>query len=64
VNATRKVAVWPGEIDGVFLPAMRNAWEALPLFVTVKITVPVGTLRLDSVHLKSVAATVTREVPV
>lgn len=46
----------------VFLPAILKSWEILPRLITVKITVPVGTLRFESLNLNSVATTVTRDV--
>ena len=61
---TRNVAECPGESSGVFFPAILKSWESLPLLVTVKITVPVGALRFDSVNLRSVAVTVTWVVTV
>jgi hypothetical protein len=56
---TRNLAECPGESSGVFFPAILKSWEILPLLVTVKTTVPIGTLRFDSLNLNSVAVTVT-----
>ena len=53
------VAERPGASSGVFFPAILKSCETLPLFVTLKITLPVGALRFDSVNLWSVAVTVT-----
>ena len=41
------------------LPAMKKLWEILPVFTTVKITVPAaGMLRFENTNLNSEASTV------
>jgi hypothetical protein len=37
------------------LPAILKSWAILPLFVTVKVTGPIGTLSRESLNLNSVA---------
>src|SRR5258708_33363571 len=61
-KATCNVVDCPGASSRVVFPAILKLWGLLPLFVTVKITVPIGTLLLESVNFDSVAATVTRIV--
>ena len=53
-------ADFPGSRFGVVLPPILKLWEILPLFTTVKITVPAaGMLRFENTNLNSEAATVT-----
>ena len=59
VNFTVSFAVLPGSSDFVFLPLILKSCEILPLLITVKTTVPVGTLRREKTYLNSDAFTVT-----
>ena len=59
VNFTVSFAVLPGSSDFVFLPPILKSCEILPLLITVKMTVPVGTLRFEKTYLNSDAFTVT-----
>ena len=60
MNLTVSVAFWPGLSVAVFLPPILKSWLILPLFVTVKITVPIGALRFENTNLNSEAATAMR----
>ena len=62
MNFTLSVVLCPGFSFFVVLPAILKLWVILPLFTTVKITVPTGTLRFESVNENSFATTVTRDV--
>ena len=49
----------PGSRFGVILPPIAKLWEILPLFTTVKMTVPVvGMFRFENTYVNSRAATV------
>ena len=48
-----------GLSNEVFLPLILKSCGILPLFMTVKTTVPCGTLSFESLNLNSVAVTVT-----
>ena len=59
MNFTVSFAALPGSSVFVFLPPILKSCEILPLLITVKITVPVGTLRFEKTYLNSDAFTVT-----
>ena len=62
--ANLTVSSWrlPGASVFVFLPPILKSCEILPLLMTVKITVPVGTRFFENVYLNSNAFTVTFEI--
>ncbi len=59
LKTTLSVAVFPGAMVGVFLPLILKSWPILPLFSTLKMTVPTGTVFLERTNLNSVALTTT-----
>src|SRR6185295_10526549 len=57
-NLTVSVWLLPGARSFVFLPLSLKSWSTLPLFVTLKLTVPLGAEVFESANLNSVALTV------
>ncbi len=59
VNLTVSVWRFPGRSDLVFFPPILKSCLIFPLLITVKITVPTGTLFFENAYLNSEAFTVT-----
>jgi hypothetical protein len=53
LNVTFSVADFPGAISGVFFPVILKSCLTVPLFVTLKVTAPLGTVFFESVNLNS-----------
>src|SRR5258708_11330026 len=59
LSVTVRVALLPGLINAVFLPAILKSCESLPLFVTTNDTEPAFAVLVDRTNLNSLAATFT-----
>src|SRR5687768_2699287 len=52
-NVARRMAVLPDVSRLVFLPTILKSWATLPLFATLNVTAPLGTVRFESVNRNS-----------